>query len=141
MPASRSFASSIARLRLAAGALVAAAAVAACGEPTANVAPIIDSVEAPHSVTARDGVYSVPVTILFHDDDSEVVTHVRYRLDPTLDEMTEIPLANPLRQSAEVLLQIPASACGDRDVHYLEISVLDGRGAESTPLPRAIQLK
>jgi len=112
-----------------------------CTTPSANDAPIIDSVEAPLVVSARNGTYAIPVTILFHDLDGEVVTHVRYRLDPMIDTVVDIPMPNPTRESAELTLLIPASACAGKTDHHLEIAVVDGRGAESLLTPRAITLR
>lgn len=114
----------------------------ACSTSTfPNDAPILDNVESPSVVTAENGTYRVPVTVYFHDNDGEVITHVRYRLQPTVDAVVEIARPNPTRESAEVVLAIPASACGDKDTHALEITVLDGRGAESHALPRFVTLR
>lgn len=113
-----------------------------CGAGTApNDAPILDNVESPLVVAEEHGVYRVPVTVFFHDHDREVITHVRYRMVPSLDRVIAIEVPNPTRESAEVTLEIPAAACGDKDTHALEISVIDGRGAESHPIGRVLTLR
>jgi len=103
-----------------------------CSQPLSNDAPILDSVNAPLAVAAKDGSYAIPLTILFHDNDNETVTHVRYRVGTAIDEILEIPTPNPTRQSAEITLILPASACAKAQ-QPVEISLLDGRGAESHP--------
>ncbi len=142
-----------------------------CGEPVANEAPILDSVEAPFTVPLRAATYAIPVTLLFHDNDFEAVTRVRYRLPPNIDAIVDVPTPNPTRESARVTLLIRAadignenenelipSAQSDRDnaagreethdapkgrrnrTRLLQISVVDARGAESLPQPRALRL-
>lgn len=108
---------------------------------SANDAPIIDYVESPLVVTAENGAYQIPITIGFHDLDEEVVTRVRYRVSPSIDRIVEIPRPIPTRQSAEVTLLIPAHLCGPSagaDRSQLEITIIDGRGAESLVLPRPV---
>jgi hypothetical protein len=116
----------------------------ACSAETPNDAPIIDFVESPLVVSAENGTYAIPITIGFHDNNGEVVTHVRYRSAyqsaPSFDAVVEIRTPLPTRESAEVTLVLPASA-HTADRRELEITIIDGRGAESTPLPRAITLK
>ena len=63
------------------------AAAVACGDQSSNKAPIIDSVDAPLVVTPQDGMYSIPVTLLFHDNDGEAITRLHYRLPPNVDGM------------------------------------------------------
>jgi len=82
----------------------------ACGEQTANDAPIIDSVEAPLVVSAKNGEYAIPVTILFHDNDGEAITRLHYRLPPDIDGIVDVPEPNPTRESAVVTIVIPAAA-------------------------------
>jgi hypothetical protein len=110
-----------------------------CSE-SANDAPILDSVNAPQVVEAKDGTYAIPMTILFHDNDHEVVTHVRYRVGSNVDAILDIPTPNPTRQSAEVTVVLPASVRNDVADHRLEISILDSRGAESHPFPTVVTL-
>jgi len=98
-----------------------------------NDAPIIDSVEAPLVVSAQDGAYAVPVTVLFHDNDREAITHVHYQLAPGVEGTVEVPAPNPNRESTVVTIRIPASAHGDGRTRALQLSVIDGRGAESLP--------
>lgn len=112
---------------------------AGCSE-SANDAPILDSVNAPLVVDAKDGTYAIPVTILFHDNDNEVVTHVRYRVGTKVDAMLDIPTPNPTRQSAEVTLVLPASSYEAASEHRVEISILDSRGAESHSFPTIVTL-
>lgn len=81
----------------------------ACSEPSANDAPIIDSVEAPRVVREKDGTYEIPVTLLFHDNDGEAITHLRYRLPPNIDGMIDVPAPNPTRESAQVTIIINAA--------------------------------
>lgn len=104
----------------------------ACGVQ-ANDAPIIDSVEAPLAVSAQHGAYAVPVTVLFHDNDREAVTHVHYELAPGVEGTVEVPAPNPTRESTMITIMIPASAHGDGRARSLRLSVIDGRGAESLP--------
>jgi len=152
--------------------LAAPLAVVACGEQTANDAPIIDSVDAPLVVTAKNGSYTIPVTVLFHDNDGEAVTRLRYRLPPDIDGMIDVPEPNPTRESALVTIVIPESALGgntplstradDRgsdgrggsadDEHdrsrddarhkprALQLTIVDGRGAESLPASSTVTL-
>jgi hypothetical protein len=119
-------------------ALTALAAVG-CASPS-NDAPIIDYVDSPLVVTAEHGSYTIPVSLGFHDNDSEVVTRVHYRLPPSIDEIIEIKTPIPTSQSADVVIVIPAPMPGSSDVHQLEITIFDGRGAESLPLPREVTL-
>ncbi len=117
---------------LAAAALVLGlSSLVGCSEQTSNDAPILDSVNAPLSVEAKNGAYAIPVTILFHDNDAETVTHVRCRVGSSFDTLLEIPGPNPTRQSADVTLVLPASAREEAAKHPIELSVVDGRGAES----------
>lgn len=81
----------------------------ACGDVTVNDAPIIDSVEAPLVVKEHGGTYAIPVTVLFHDNDGEAVTHLRYRLPPNIDSIIDVPSPNPTLESAEVTLVIRAA--------------------------------
>lgn len=111
-----------------------------CSGPIANDAPILDSVDAPLAVDARDGTYAIPMTILFHDNDHETVTHVRVRVGNKHDAMLDIPTPNPTRQSAEVTVVLPASVRDDAAKHGVEVSILDGRGAESHPFPAVVTL-
>lgn len=153
--------------------LAAPLAVVACGDQTSNDAPIIDSVEAPSVVTAKNGSYVIPVTVLFHDNDGEAVTRLRYRLPPDIDGMVDVPEPNPTRESALVYIVIPAEALegnaplsaraddhaadgrgatadddkGGRaprsDRHQprsLQLSIIDGRGAESLPTSSTVTL-
>jgi len=117
-------------------ALTAVTAVAAvgCAAP-ANDAPIIDYADSPLVVTAEHGSYTIPVSLGFHDNDSDVVTRVHYRLAPSIDEIIEIQKPLPTLQSADVVFVIPAPMSGGTDARQLEITIIDGRGAESLPLP------
>ncbi|MBX3192984.1 MAG: hypothetical protein KF819_38725 [Labilithrix sp.] len=109
-----------------------------------NNAPIIDSVNiesasTPAMLEALNGEYSVPITILFHDNDREAVTHVRYRMpSANLDKTIDIATPNPTREAATVIITIPASA--PKDTHDLTITIVDGRGKESLPLSQTITL-
>lgn len=139
----------------------------ACGDQTANDAPIIDSVDAPLTVSERNGAYEIPVTLLFHDNDGEAVTRVHYRLPPNVDAMMDVPTPNPTLESAQLTIVIPAPAVygptdtsvsakkddgkGDRDddgrahqnrgrSHTLQLSIVDDRGAESRVLSSSVTL-
>lgn len=142
-----------------------------CGDVTANDAPIIDSVDAPLVVKEQNGAYAIPVTVLFHDNDGEAVTHLRYRLPPDIDGMVDVPAPNPTKESAEVTIVIRASdldgdvpttrlhsADGhddkrDKDAkeddtnkrgrgraRSLQLTIVDGRGAESLPQSSTVTL-
>ena len=159
-------------------ALAAPLAMVACGDQTANDAPIIDSVEAPLVVSAKNGEYVIPVTVLFHDNDGEAITRLRYRLPPNIDGMVDLPEPNPTRESALVTIVIQAAALegntalstrvddlgddgkdgnddrggsaeGGRDrsrddarhkPRSLQLSIVDGRGAESSPTSSTVTL-
>lgn len=144
----------------------------ACGDQTTNDAPIIDSVDAPLVVSARNGEYAIPVTVLFHDNDGEAITRLRYRLPPDIDGMVDLPEPNPTRESALVTIVISAAALegntalstrvddhgddgrggsaeGGRDrsrddarhkPRSLQLSIVDGRGAESLPTSSTVTL-
>jgi hypothetical protein len=135
----------------------------ACTNSSVNDAPVIDSVEAPLLVSEQNGAYTIPVTVLFHDVDRDVITHVKYRLGPTIEGTVDVPAANPTRESTVVAIVIagkaldeeaeqttltsadgkhPASdtdrattgqgrAGGRGQVRTLQLSIIDGRGAES----------
>jgi hypothetical protein len=136
----------------------------ACTNSSTNDAPVIDSVEAPLVVSEQNGAYTIPVTVLFHDVDRDVITHVRYRLGPTIEGTIDVPSANPTRESAVVAIVIAQTALdeeaeqttltsadgkrpptdtdraatggqgragGRGQVRTLQLSILDGRGAES----------
>ena len=109
-----------------------------CSESAPNDAPIIDFVDSPVVVSAENGAYSIPMTIGFHDNDAEVVTRVRYRIPPAIDLVVDISGPLPTRQSADVTLVIPAGTSGNGDRRQVEITIIDGRGAESLPLPRTV---
>ena len=83
--------------------------IVACGDQSSNAAPIIDSVDAPHLVTEQNGTYTIPVTMLFHDNDGEAITRVHYRLPPNVDGEVDVPVPNPDAQSAQVTIVIKAS--------------------------------
>jgi hypothetical protein len=117
---------------------LACLAVVACGDQTGNKAPIIDSVETPLVVSEANGSYTIPVTVLFHDNDHEAVTHVHYQLAPGVEGTVEVAAPNAARQSADVRIVIPATAHTDGRTRTLLLTLLDGRGAES--LPQASQV-
>lgn len=155
-------------------ALPAVLAVAGCGQPMENDAPIIDSVEAPLQVREYEGTYTIPIALLFHDNDIEAVTHVRYRFPPNIDGMIGVPAANPTKESARLTIVINAADLdGDdgkggtvpgltsngekreddakrqseggtrtrgRGKRTLELSIIDGRGAESRPQSSVVTL-
>ena len=81
----------------------------ACGDQSANAAPIIDSVDAPLVVSEQNGVYAIPITVLFHDNDGEAITRVHYRLPPNVDGIIDVPAPNPSVESAELTIVIKAS--------------------------------
>lgn len=139
----------------------------ACGATMANDPPIIDSVEAPLVVAEQNDIYAIPVTLVFHDNDGEAVTHLHYRLLPNIDGIVDVPAPNPTRQSAEVTVVIRAAELdGDiaptrsrtgRDdrgegederekgkprsrTRTLQLSIVDDRGAESLPVSSNVTL-
>jgi hypothetical protein len=140
---------------------------AACGSTTANDAPIIDSIDAPLVVSERDGTYAIPVTVLFHDNDGEAITRLRYRLAPDIDGTVDVPAPNPTRESAEVTIviraadldgDVPTTRSRDTDdddktdgdkrergrsrnrARALELRIIDYRGAESLPQSSTVTL-
>jgi hypothetical protein len=145
------------------------AAAIACGDQTANDAPIIDSVEAPLVVSEQNGEYAIPVTVLFHDNDGEAVTRIHYRLPPSVDGYLDVPAPNPTRESALITIVIKTAeldrdvpevtvrgsdgdhAAADRDherrgrdrsrARALHLSIVDGRGAESLPQSSTVTLQ
>jgi hypothetical protein len=152
-------------------AIAVPAATVACGAETSNDAPIIDSVEAPLVVAEQNGTYAIPVSLLFHDNDGEAITHLRYRLPPNIDDTVDVPAANPSRQSAEIIIVIKAAdldgdtsddvsvrganqddarrAQDDREhgrghdrrrARALQLTIVDGRGAESRPMTSTVTL-
>lgn len=152
-------------------AVPAVLALAGCTQPMENDAPIIDSVEAPLQVREHDGKYTIPIALLFHDNDVEAVTRVRYRLPPNIDGMIDVPAANPTKESARLTIVINAAdldeddgrsgpvpgltSKGDarregdaqrgaqprgRGKRTLELSIIDGRGAESRPQSSVVTL-
>lgn len=130
----------------------------ACSAEAVNAAPIIDSVDSPLVVKERDGVYEIPITILFHDSDSEAVTGLRYRLSPPdVSGTVDVSPPNPTRQSAHVTIVLPVEVLvsdsldkdrkddkkhgkGNAEPRTLEITVVDSRGAESLAAYRPITL-
>ena len=99
----------LAHLDSLATAAVLAVVLVACGDQSSNAAPIIDSVDAPPVVAEQNGTYTIPVTMLFHDNDGEAITRVHYRLPPNIDGVVDVPVPNPDAQSAEVTIVIKAS--------------------------------
>lgn len=85
------------------------AAIVACGDQSSNAAPIIDSVDAPPVVTEQNGTYSIPITVLFHDNDGEAITRVHYRLPPNIDGLVDVPAPNPNVESAQVTIIVKAA--------------------------------
>ncbi len=156
--------------------LALSASAVACAAESPNDAPIIDSVEAPLAVSAVNGTYRIPVTVLFHDLNGEAVTRIRYRLPPTIDGFVDVTSPNPTQQSAQVIIVIPAAALdndaestadstialredrsddkrGEDDskregsrgknrvrTRALQLSIVDGRGAESLPQSSTVTL-
>jgi hypothetical protein len=137
----------------------------ACAAESVNDAPIIDSVDAPLQVSAKDGAYSIPVSLLFHDNDGEAITRMRYRLPPDIDGFIDVPAPNPTKESAQVTIVIPVSAFDGETAlsarerregdakrpedqtsprghgrRALQITIVDGRGAESLPLSSTVTL-
>jgi hypothetical protein len=99
-----------------------------CGDVRENKAPILDSVNAPLRVTEENGAYAIPVTLLFHDNDGEAITHLHYRLPPNVEGVIDVPAPNPARESAELTIVVraadldgdetaPASTDADGDEH------------------------
>jgi hypothetical protein len=147
---------------------LAALAIGCATEVDPNDAPIIDSVDAPLQVSAKNGVYSIPVSLLFHDNDGEAVTRLRYRLPPNIDGMIDVPAPNPTKESAQVTIVIPVAALDNTDTtlnargekrdgtdakrpddgqvasgrgrRALQITIVDGRGAESLPQSSTVTL-
>lgn len=117
------------------------ATLTGCTDESENDKPIIDSLDVPTVVTEQNGQYAIPVAILFHDNDREAITHVRYRLPPTIDAVIDIQKPNPSREGATVVLNLAAATCGAKAERELDITVVDARGAESAPQPRTIVLK
>jgi hypothetical protein len=117
---------------------LACGAMACSDQP--NDAPIIDSVEAPLVVSEQNGTYAIPVTVLFHDNDGEAITHLRYQLAPGVEGIVDVPAPNPTRQSTVVTIVIPASTHADGRARMLNLSVIDGRGAESLPQGSPVRL-
>ena len=116
---------------------LAAGSLAGCASPTDD-APILDYVESPVAVTAEHGAYTIPVSVGFHDKQSDVVTRVHYRLPPSIDAVVDIKTPIPTCETADVVLVIPAPMPGSSDIHQLEIAVINGLGAESLPLSREV---
>lgn len=153
------------RSRLLVDFLAPAAAILAfgCSAPQVNDVPIIDSVEAPAVVQAKNGNYEIPILITFHDNDREAVTHVRYRLEGTPAEgMIDVPMPNPQRESLWVTVVVAKEACeplsdksdksersekrsrrdpeSGRQRRSLELTLVDARGGESRPHPQLVEL-
>jgi hypothetical protein len=144
------------------------AAMVACGDQSANAAPIIDSVDAPLVVSEQNGTYAIPLTVLFHDNDGEAITRLHYRLPPNVDGMIDVPVPNPNVESAQLTIMIKAAdldgspaddvsvkgestakAQDDREhgrgkdrnrARALELRIVDGRGLESLPLSSTVTL-
>ncbi len=119
---------------------VACFAVIACGDQASSKPPIIDSVEAPLVVRQAKGSYTIPVTLLFHDNAGETVTHVHYQLAPGVEGTVEIPAASGTRQSTAVNIVIPATSHEDGRTRTLLLTLLDARGAESLPQASPVTL-
>ena len=118
-------------------------------------------------------MYSIPVTLLFHDNDGEAITRLHYRLPPNVDGMIDVVAPNPNLESAQVTIVFPVTALdttpdtspdargrgassdpahparpagpgtdetGRGHARALEISVVDGRGAESAPQSSSVTL-
>jgi hypothetical protein len=116
-----------------------------CAESSPNDAPIIDYVDAPPVVSRAGNTFAIPLSIGFHDNDNEVITRVHYRSGPSIDGVVEIASPVATRQSADVTITISAAAlslAGDTSAQReLQITVVDGRGAESQPLVQMVTLK
>jgi hypothetical protein len=85
------------------------ASIVGCGDQSSNAAPIIDSVDAPLVVRESNGTYTIPVTVLFHDNDGEAITRLHYRLPPNVDGMIDVPVPNPNAESAQLTIVIKAT--------------------------------
>ncbi len=127
----------LSRAALALSFAFAAGFLGGCASPT-NDAPILDYVDSPLVVTAEHGSYTIPVSVGYHDNHSDVVTRVRYRLRPSIDEIVDIKTPIPTCETADVVLVIPAPMPGSSDIHQLEITVINELGAESRTVPREL---
>ena len=96
-------------------------AIVACGDQSANAAPIIDSVDAPLVVTEQNGTYAIPVTVLFHDNDGEAITRLHYRLPPNVDGMIDVPVPNPNVESTQLTIVIKASDLDGAPAHDVSV--------------------
>lgn len=116
----------------------------ACSDSPQNDPPIIDFVDSPQAVSAQHGSFAIPMTIGFHDHNGEVITHVHYRMAPSIEGTIEIETPLPTRESADITIVLPASLAtsgATAERRELEITIIDGRGAPSLPLTREVRLQ
>jgi hypothetical protein len=126
--------------RLALPIVAAFALLTGCSQSSPNDAPIVDYIDGPPAVSKTGGTYTIPLSIGFHDNDEEVVTHVHYHSGSSIDGIIEIPTPVPTRQSADITIVLVANERASGQ-HALEITVIDGRGAESRPFAQVVTLE
>lgn len=117
-----------------------AAVLCACSsdsDGSSNNPPVIDSVDAPASVTAADGAFTVPITILAHDDDKDAITAIHYKIPAGEIDETE-QLKNTSTDAAGVKLTLMVADSAPRQTYEYSVSVIDARGAESAAVTKTV---
>lgn len=102
-----------------------------------NNPPVIDSVDAPASVTAADGAFTVPITILAHDDDKDAIKAIHYKIPAGEIDQTE-QLKETSSDAAGVKLTLMVADSAPRQTYEYSVSVIDARGAESAAVTKTV---
>lgn len=106
---------------------------------TPNNAPVIDSVDAPTSVSAAEGLYHIPVTMLWSDPDGDAIAKVRYQIpEAKLDRSKDAPAGT---DSVGVKLDILASDSLPKKTYDIVFSVFDAKGLESAPITKTVSFE
>ncbi|AKU99000.1 hypothetical protein AKJ09_05664 [Labilithrix luteola] len=102
--------------------------------------PVLDSIDAPDTVTEQNGQFLITVSLRYHDPDGFPVTKVRFRVASAgLDITQDIPNASATANGATVGIAIDGSA--PKQTYQYTLNVIDSRGAESAPVTKEITLQ
>lgn len=102
--------------------------------------PVLESVDAPDTVTEQNGQFLITVSLRYHDPDGDPVTKVRFRVASAgLDLTQDIPNASTTANGATVGIAVDGSA--PKQTYQYTLNVIDSRGAESEPVTKEITLQ
>lgn len=100
---------------------------------------MLESVEAPSSLSPENGAYRLAMDLTFRDPQNDPVTQVRFRIPSgNLDQTSAIESSGPAVTRATVTVVIGADVPPMTYTYF--VSVLDSAGNESAPISKEISL-